>query len=43
MDIGGFDHPQIDHPHTPDALPDGSFQDAVDGGDFDIGGDTFDI
>jgi hypothetical protein len=43
MDLGGFDHPQIDHPHAPDAFPDGSFQDAADGGGFDIGGDTFDV
>ena len=43
MDPGGFGQPQFDHPHSPDALPDASFQDAVDGGGFDIGGDTFDV
>jgi hypothetical protein len=43
MDLGGFDHPQVDLPRAPDALPDPSFHDAVDGGAFDIGGDTFDV
>jgi hypothetical protein len=43
MDLGGVDHSQFDHPHSPDAFPDASFQDAVDGGGFDIGGDTFDV
>jgi hypothetical protein len=43
MDFGGVDHSQLDHPHAPDALPDPSFHDAVDGGGFDIGGDTFDV
>ena len=43
MDVGGFEHPQVDHPHTPDAFPDGSFQDAGDVGGFDIGSDSFDV
>ena len=40
MDLGGVDHPQ-----APDAFPDASIHDAVDdaGGDFDVGGDTFDV
>ena len=42
-DLDGFDHPQIDHSHAPDALPDPSFHDAADGGAFDIGGDSFDV